>query len=139
MNLVFKQQVPVTAAGVEIGSCTLKGFEFADRDEFRVEASMGDGLTAWAESERGPFFALCGIRKKLAEMGLMLVCNASAIDVYPSPMQMAMGNTTLAYRNRMGQQALSKDIVDIFGTDIGSSLGSVEEQETFHQKWLESL
>jgi hypothetical protein len=54
-------------------------------------------------------------------------------------MQVAMGNSTLAYRNTLGQQALAKDIVDMLDLGEVSCLATVDEQEAFHQKWLASL
>jgi len=55
------------------------------------------------------------MRVELDREEILLECFGASEDVFPSPMQESMGSTLKAYRTRMGQQALTSDIVDIFG------------------------
>lgn len=104
--------------------------------EISVELSE---TTIVGESEKGFFDALRVVRRRLEEIGTVLSCLGASEDVYPSPMQEAMGPAVLAYRNRLGQQARSVDIVNIFDTDESVRPSTVEQQKLFHDKWLRSL
>lgn len=139
MNAVFERILPIMINGVDGGVCQIKGFDFSDRDDFRIEYAVDNGPMESIQSDGGVFNALCALRRVLEKIGIFVMCNASALDVYPSPMQIAMGNSTLAYRNTLGQQALAKDIVDMLDLSEVSGLATVDEQEAFHQRWLASL
>ena len=78
------------------------------------------------------------LRKKLELNNIYLLCNASAINVYPSLMQKEFGGTK-AYKLQMGKQATLSDVVDIFDYDSELKIGSVKEQEEFFESWIESL
>ena len=78
------------------------------------------------------------LRKKLELNNINLLCNASAINVYPSLMQKEFGGTK-AYKLQMGKQATLSDVVDIFDYDSELKIGSVKEQEEFFESWIESL
>lgn len=84
------------------------------------------------------FDSVVELRKKLELNNIYLLCNASAINVYPSGMQKEFGGTK-AYKLQMGKQALLIDVVDIFDYDSELKIGSVKEQEEFYKSWLESL
>jgi len=85
------------------------------------------------------FSAMLDLRRQLEDRGISLLCNASAPNVYPSPMQFSMGNTKKAYKKRLGHQAFNKDLVDIFGEIEVSEFGSIDEQEAFQVRWIKSL
>ena len=78
------------------------------------------------------------LRKKLELNNIYLLCNASAINVYPSLMQKEFGGTK-AYKLQMGKQATLSDVVDIFDYDSELKIGSVKEQEEFFESWIESF
>ena len=84
------------------------------------------------------FDSIVELRKKLELNNIYLLCNASAINVYPSGMQKEFGGTK-AYKLQMGKQALLIDVVDIFDYDSELKIGSVKEQEEFYKNWIESL
>ena len=84
------------------------------------------------------FDSVVELRKKLELNNIYLLCNASAINVYPSGMQKEFGGTK-AYKLQMGKQATLNDVVDIFDYDNELKIGSVKEQEEFYESWLESL
>ena len=84
------------------------------------------------------FDSVVELRKKLELNNIYLLCNASAINVYPSGMQKEFGGTK-AYKLQMGKQAILIDVVDIFDYDSELKIGSVKEQEEFYKNWIESL
>lgn len=84
------------------------------------------------------FDSVVELRKKLELNNIYLLCNASAINVYPSRMQKEFGGTK-AYKLQMGKQAILIDVVDIFDYDSELKIGSVKEQEEFFESWIESF
>jgi len=87
--------------------------------------------------EKSKLFLL-EIEDELELNNIYLLCNASAINVYPSGMQKEFGGTK-AYKLQMGKQATLSDVVDIFDYDSELKIGSVKEQEEFYENWLESF
>lgn len=98
-----------------------------------------DSCSISVQSTESFFDALCKLRLEIEKNSGLLHCYGASKNVYPSPMQISMGNAVLAYRNYMGKQAYSLDIVNIFdsGTDVEPS--TVCDQYNFHYKWLRSL
>ena len=96
--------------------------------EARIEASADDY-----------FEALCIIRSRLEEDGLIPFCYGASLNVYPSAMSRQMSGGTSAYRLTLGKQALNEDLVPIFaeGSDVIPS--TLSNQREFFEKWLQSL
>ena len=84
------------------------------------------------------FDSIVELRKKLESKDIYLLCNASVVNIYPSPMQKDFGGTK-AYKLQMGKQAVLADVVDIFDYNSELKIGSVEEQKKFYENWLKSL
>jgi hypothetical protein len=105
---------------------------------YKVTVRQGSAVTT-GESENGFFDALRRVRHELETENATLYCFGASEDVYPSPMQESMGPALLAYRNHLGQQARSTDIVNIFDTDESVRPSTVEQQRLFHERWLRSL
>ena len=109
-------------------------------------SEIEDEINLKIEIERTIYFSKSGnifdsiveLRKKLELKNIYLLCNASAINVYPSGMQKEFGGTK-AYKLQMGKQAILIDVVDIFDYDSELKIGSVKEQEEFYENWIESL
>ena len=76
------------------------------------------------------FDSIVELRKKLESKDIYLLCNASVVNIYPSPMQKDFGGTK-AYKLQMGKQAVLADVVDIFDYNSELKIGSVEEQKNF--------
>lgn len=76
-----------------------------------------------------PFFVLVDLRKDLENLGYLLICNGSRIDVYPSRMSSVGSN---AYLLKPNQKALLTDIVNIFDTtDRIDLITTVERQKEY--------
>ena len=109
-------------------------------------SEIEDEINLKIEIERAIYFSksdnifdsVVELRKKLELKNIYLLCNASAINVYPSGMQKEFGGTK-AYKLQMGKQAVLADVVDIFDYDSELKIGSVKEQEEFFESWIESL
>ena len=84
------------------------------------------------------FDSIVELRKKLESKDIYLLCNASVVNIYPSPMQKDFGGTK-AYKLQMGKQATLNDVVDIFDYDNELKIGSVEKQKKIYENWLKSL
>ncbi len=85
------------------------------------------------------FDALVSLRRELEKMEAQLLCAGARIDVSPSGMSRAMGDGRKVYVTHLGSPARKSDIVDIFDNAELETVGSVEEQDLFHRKWVESL
>ena len=85
------------------------------------------------------FEAFCGIRKQLEERRIYPKCAGSVRSVFPSGMSRSMGSGLMAYRLELRHQALTKDLVGIFDDADGLPPSTVEQQEAFFEKWIDSL
>ena len=87
----------------------------------------------------GNFFeALQRLRLRLEKNTIQICCNGAAETVYPSFMQLDMGDGQLAYKQTLGKPARTADIVGIFDCEEGLNFTTVKAQKDFHAKWLQS-
>lgn len=70
---------------------------------------------------------------------IVFLCKGAKRNVYPSRMSSQMAGGLLAYELKLGEQALKKDIVNIFDHDEADIVWSPEDQADFFKKWLGSL
>ena len=108
--------------------------EIEDEINLKIEIER----TIYFSKSDNIFDSVVELRKKLELNNIYLLCNASAINVYPSGMQKEFGGTK-AYKLQMGKQTTLTDVVDIFDYDSELKIGSVKEQEEFYESWIESL
>ena len=108
--------------------------EIEDEINLKIEIER----TIYFSKSDNIFDSVVELRKKLELNNIYLLCNASAINVYPSLMQKEFGGTK-AYKLQMGKQATLNEVVDIFDYDSELKIGSVKEQEEFYENWLESF
>ena len=108
--------------------------EFEDEIKLKIEIER----TIYSSKSDNIFDSVVELRKKLELNNIYLLCNASAINVYPSGMQKEFGGTK-AYKLQMVKQATLSDVVDIFDYDSELKIGSVKEQEEFFESWIESF
>ena len=106
--------------------------EIEDEINLKIEIER----TIYFSKSDNIFDSVVELRKKLELNNIYLLCNASAINVYPSGMQKEFGGTK-AYKLQMGKQATLNDVVDIFDYDSELKIGSVKEQEEFYENWLD--
>ncbi len=105
---------------------------------YRISFEQGAELRVF-ESDIDFFETLKALRLDLERSGALLYCFGASEDVYPSGMQRSMGPAILAYRTRVGAPAVREDIVDIFEADEAVIPSTVEQQERFHERWINSL
>jgi hypothetical protein len=109
-----------------------------NKEIYRVDLKQGTDAKM-AESEHDFFEALQRLRLQLEKDGALLHCFGASENVYPSGMQRSMGPAILAYRTKIGSPASREDIVNIFEADETVVPATVNQQEFFHQEWMESL
>jgi hypothetical protein len=109
-----------------------------DKEIYRISLEQGSEVRV-AESEEDFFEALKRLRLELEKTGALLHCFGASENVYPSGMQKSMGPAILAYKMRIGSPALRQDIVNIFEADETVVPSTVEQQERFRQRWIDSL
>jgi len=117
---------------------TADEFYVEGKEICRISLELGTEVRA-AESEEDFFEALKRIRLDLEKTGALLHCFGASENVYPSGMQKSMGPAILAYKMRIGYPTSHHDIVNIFEADETVVPSTVEQQERFHRKWLDSL
>jgi hypothetical protein len=96
----------------------------------------GRSISASAEDF---FDALSQIRLLLEPERLIPFCYGASLNVFPSGMSRSMGSGLRAYRLTMGHQALTKDLVSIFGSGPDVIPASVARQKEFFDDWIKSL
>ncbi|MDW6092419.1 hypothetical protein SBX64_07660 [Vibrio rhizosphaerae] len=85
------------------------------------------------------FIASTVLREHLEQRNCKLLCNASRRNIFVSTMSREMGGGRKGYIVQIGQPASRDTLVDIFGYVDSSLVVSIEEQQLFHEKWIESL
>ncbi|HBF34030.1 TPA: hypothetical protein DDW35_05655 [Candidatus Sumerlaeota bacterium] len=85
------------------------------------------------------FAAVQGVRRFLEAKGLLLTCNASRIDAYPSGMSRQMSAGRKLYVHELGVPGRPKTIVDIFDEAPIDKIGTIAEQDEYMQKWYASI
>jgi hypothetical protein len=86
-------------------------------------------------SDRGVFFALQDLRRKLDTRHVLTDCYGGSENVYPSGMAENMGDVVKAYRLTLGGQTALTDLVDIFERGSDTRPSTVEAQERFFGEW----
>jgi|SRR5256885_16887251 len=109
-----------------------------DKEIYRISVEQGSEVSL-AESEEDFFEALKRLRLELEKTGALLHCFGASENVYPSGMQKSMGPAILAYKMRIGSPTSRNDIVNIFEADETVVPSTVEQQERFRQRWIDSL
>ncbi len=85
------------------------------------------------------FDCLAKLRENLDKRHLMLLCNGSRVDVYPSSMMRQMSGGRIAYIHRLGKHCTNEDVVDIFDFAEANMIGTVQEQKSYYRQWFNSL
>jgi hypothetical protein len=85
------------------------------------------------------FAALRVVRSELDARALKLLCNGARADVHPSGMARSMSGARLVYVLELGRPAGQEDLVPIFGQAPAEAVDTVQAQDVFFGRWLESL
>jgi len=109
---------------------------FTCDDECIVEVSLADELMARGEGI-DLFAALNSARRVLERLDIMVCCNGSRRDVYPSQMLRQTTEGRRAYVLEMPWSPKKPPSVDIFDpvSDL-STLATVDEQRAWFDRWL---
>ncbi len=90
-------------------------------------------------SEPDFFEALCTIRRKLEQEGLIPFCYGASLNVFPSNMARQMGMGKAAYKMVINQPATQEQLVFIFDQGPDIIPASVGKQHQYFNNWLASL
>jgi hypothetical protein len=82
------------------------------------------------------FECLIKLRQILEKKNLLILCQGSAENVYPSRMARDMSRGLKAYSLEIGRKITEKQLVDIFDPAPVERIASVLAQKAFFQKWL---
>jgi hypothetical protein len=84
------------------------------------------------------FTSFCRLRRKLLTEGKILLCKGARIDVHPTGSQLKW---IYAYELQIGERITqSENKVVLFDDELDvSKIATVEEQEEFYIKWLNSI
>ena len=128
----------VTVPAMRAGAPVTSNIRFSVGDECVVEAAVGDDLRPRGE---GPdlFEALASVRRDLERYDVVLACNGSRQDVFPSQMQRQASAGRSAYVLTIPRSAVRPEMVDIFAPAPGSAvLASVADQRAWFDRWTRS-
>jgi hypothetical protein len=112
--------------------------QVAQHPEWKLVLS-GEGFRGREFSGGDLFDALTSLRVALEELDIQLLCNGARPDVFPSGMSRDMSGGRKAYVTKLGCPALRTDMVDIFDYADAQSVGTVRDQQIFHEQWVASL
>ncbi|MFJ8671099.1 hypothetical protein [Streptomyces sp. NPDC093589] len=111
-------------------------WEFVERATISVHFADGNTVR-YTDSDL--FDCLVGIRNEIEQYGLILCCNGSRRDCYPSRMSREMGGAQRLMLLRFGELPTIRSMVDIFESADASQIGTPEEQRIYYQEWLTSI
>jgi hypothetical protein len=114
-----------TVTTKECGDTCHIAFQYRDKI---IEASAADY-----------FDAFCQIRLRLESERLIPFCYGASLNVFPSGMSRSMALGLSAYRLTTGNQALTKDLVNIFDSGHDVIPASVANQKQHFNDWIQSL
>lgn len=108
-------------------------------DRGRLILDFEHDLLEKQQTQSSDFFAcLCELRLVLEKYGYLILCNGARVDCYPSGMGINMGLGLQVYQLKLGEKANRHDLVKTFNIAEVSQVGTVEEQRTYFEKFLES-
>jgi hypothetical protein len=84
---------------------------------------------------RDLFDGLQQLRLQLEPLGWYPLCNGARIDCYPSGMARDMGGARAVYELTIGKPG-RPPLVGLFEPAPAAKVGTVAEQDTYHQRWL---
>ena len=134
-NKLTEHKLLVLQPSGEIANCLLT-VQSSDVCSINLEGLSAGELKETASSL---YDCLCSIRMKIEPQGFRLLCSASRIDAFSSPMLRQALAAKRVYILRMGFQARKEDLVDIFSPAAQEQVGTVTQQAVFLDKWLKSL
>jgi|CZKU01.1.fsa_nt_gi ADP-ribosylglycohydrolase len=79
------------------------------------------------------------LRERIEPAGWRLLCNGARRDANASGMQRDMFGGDVVYVLRPGVEASQADVVPTFGPAPARAIGTLQEQDAFHARWLQSL
>ncbi|MEM9547711.1 MAG: hypothetical protein AAGA77_17145 [Bacteroidota bacterium] len=99
------------------------------------ESILGSG-----EFVKSDFFeCLKALRYFLEKFNFLICCFGCRLDVYPSQLSRQMSGGIKAYILKLGEPASREDLINIFWPNSEEKISTIEEQEEYYKKWINSL
>jgi hypothetical protein len=132
--IVMEREVTITCDG----SLSRARLEWTDQPPWRVVMHL-PGLSPVESSGEDLFACLSAIRQIIDRNGWHVCVEGARTNAWPSRMSSQMGGARMVYILSLGRQARHSDLRFIFDDAPCETVGSVEEQRAFSERWLESL
>ena len=108
-----------------------------ERDLHRVTVEIpGD---SWTGTSENAFDALTAVRRQLDSLGILLGVEGARLHSTSSGMMRDQGGGLTVIRLTLGQQGRREDQHDTFGEAPFREVATVEAQDAFFTRWLDSL
>lgn len=130
-------KVKITNDKKELYECELE--LYYEQIDDNVKIVLKDKEQTMAFSADNYFDALEILRRYLEDRNEKILCKGSNENVYPPAMQLNAVSGRNTYSLLLGRQAKLADIVDIFEESDFDSCVSCDKQNTFFDRWTESL
>jgi hypothetical protein len=128
----------VALPAVRAGKPAAARVRFAVGDVCVVEAAIDDDLDVRGEGS-DLFEALAAVRRVLEDSGVMIACNGSRKEVFPSQMLRQASGGRFAYLLTIPRSAARPETVDIFAPAPESAeLALVDDQRAWFDRWRDS-
>ncbi len=119
----------------EIINCTVR---YTGKPPWMMSIDVGSHGVFKSEGE-DLFEIFASIREQLHRKDVLLLCNGSRRNIFPSPMLRQSSGGKKAYLLRLGVPARKEDIVNIFDPAEVNDIDTIENQKNYYDKWLNSL
>jgi hypothetical protein len=116
---------------------TIVKFYYPSKPPWFIEMSCNELPTARYEGH-DLYRCLRTLRTKLDVLGIKVLCNGARIDACVSGM-LSQSGARKVYLTTMGRSAEFEDLVNIFDEAAPEQVGTVEEQDNYHNKWVVSF
>lgn len=111
---------------------------YSDSSPWKININCGNNEVFQSEGN-DLFESLINLRQQLHSKDILLLCNGSRRNIFPSPMLRQSGGGKKAYLLRLGVPARREDIVNIFDPAEINDVDTIENQKKFYDQWLKSL
>jgi hypothetical protein len=132
---VYPVQVEVPEGGIVAAELIVE--QFADRN-WQLSAVI-PSIAPMVVSGSDLFECLRNLKRSSDPAAIRWLCQGARREAWASGMLRDMGGASKVYITKIGSPATRSDLVPIFGAVAPDAVGTVEEQDSYHHAWLNSL
>lgn len=105
--------------------------------KYSIAIETNDIVGEYSVDGEDYFDCFCGIRQFLGRSNVKPLCAGARVDAYPSGMSRETSGGRQVYITEINQPA--GEPLDIFEAAPADKIGTVEEQQKYHERWAKSL